>query len=376
MKTIRLPFRLKKSVLATGADLKGAFAFAKGDMAYLVDGFGDLANLDNLARFEEAIRLYGRKLGIKPKAIACDHHPGYFSTRFAEMYGLEHLITELSDIQHHEAHIASAIVDNQIKGNVIGVAFDGTGFGWDGCIWGGEFFVGSPKQFKRAAHLEYVPMPGGDAAIKEPWRMAAVHLYGTFGKDFLGLKMDFTRRLDRSKWNFVRKMIENNVNSPLTSSAGRLFDAVSAIVLCKMKSDFEAELPIELERIVSRGRFDSYEFNIRSEGDRFLIGYRKLFEGIVKDILKGMGRATISAKFHNTVAKVIVEVASRLKRKTRIGKVVLSGGVFQNGYLAARAATGLRKKGFEVFTHSGVNTNDSGIPIGQIAIAHARSRCV
>jgi len=374
MRTIHLPFKLKKPILATGADLKGAFAVAKADKAFLFEGFGDLGDLANLARYEDAIRNSERLTGIRPKMIACDHHPAYHSTCFAEIYGLERLIVELCDVQHHEAHVASAIVDNGIKTDVIGVAFDGTGAGWDGCVWGGEFFTGSPRRFKRAAHFEYVPMPGGEAAIAEPWRMAAMHLYGTFGESFMDLDIDFTRSLDRRAWRIVKRMVEGGVNTPLTSSAGRLFDAAASVILCKMRSGSEAELPIELERVAARGRFDNYEFNIRTDGEKILVGYRKLFEGIVKDMAKGISRGTVSAKFHNTIAQIITEVCSRLKRRTGIDKVVLSGGVFQNKYLTAKAAAILRKKGFKVFLHSKVNTNDSGIPLGQVAIA--RTRCV
>ena len=373
MRTIHLPFKVRRPILAMGADMKGAFAVAKGDKAHLFEGFGDLGELHNLAKFSDAVRASEKLTGIRPRIIACDHHPGYASTRFAEVYGLEHFILELSDVQHHEAHVASAIVDNGIKTDVIGVAFDGTGAGWDGCVWGGEFFTGSPRRFKRAAHFEYVPMPGGEAAIAEPWRMAAMHLYGTLGESFLDLNIDFARKLDRRAWHIVRKMIERGVNCPLTSSAGRLFDAAASVILCKMRSGSEAELPIELERVAARGRFDNYEFNIRTDGEKILVGYRKLFEGIVKDMAKGISRGTVSAKFHNTIAQIITEVCSRLKRRTGIDKVVLSGGVFQNKYLTAKAAAILRKKGFKVFLHSKVNTNDSGIPLGQVAIA--RTRC-
>jgi hydrogenase maturation protein HypF len=374
MRTIHLPFKVRKPILATGADTKGAFAVAKADKAFLFEGFGDLSDLSHLARFEEAVRNSEKLLGIRPRVIACDHHPGYYSTRFAEMYGLEHFIVDLCDIQHHEAHVASAMTENGIKADVIGVAFDGTGFGWDGCTWGGEFFVGNPKKFRRAAHFEYVPMPGGEAAIDEPWRMAAMHLYGSLGESFLDLDIDFTRMLDRRAWRIVRRMIERGVNTPLTSSVGRLFDAAASIILCKMKADFEAELPIELEKVAWKDRFDHYDFNIRTEGDRLLIGYKHLFEGIAKDMSKSLHRGTVAAKFHNTIAEIVAEVASRLRHTARVDKVVLTGGVFQNKYLTTRTVNLLQKKSFKVFTHSKVSAGDPGIPLGQIAIA--RTRCV
>jgi hydrogenase maturation protein HypF len=375
MKAIKLPFKVKRPILATGADIKGSFALADGGAAYLFEGFNDLRDICNMSRFSEAVRSASKRLGIQPRVIACDHHPGYSSTRFAQMYGLENFIEKFLDIQHHEAHVASAIVDNDIKEGVIGAAFDGTGLGWDGCIWGGEFLVGSPKSFKRAAHFEYVPMPGAEAAITQPWRMAAAHLYGAFGADFLRLGIAFTGKLDRGKWRIIKKMIDRRINSPQTSSAGRLFDAAAAMVLCRMRSEGEASLPVEFERIAAGGRSDFYGFDIKTDAGKLLVGYKRLFDGMVKDISKGMSRAVISAKFHNTVSRVICEVALRLRKTTGKKAVVLSGGVFQNRYLTARAVKDLRSLDFIVFTHSRISANDSGIPIGQIAIANARPQC-
>ena len=254
VRRITLPFRAERAVLACGADLKGAFAFAKDEKAFLIYGFDDLSDPSNFARYEEAVKAYRKKLGIKPEIIVCDLHPNYFSTHFAENLhsftpsrSRAHLSVpchyQLCKVQHHEAHIASAIVDNDIKGTVIGIAFDGTGYGYDGNIWGGEFFTGDLKGFKRAAHLEYIPMPGGEKAIREPWRMAAGYLYRAFGKDFLKsgsrayLNMPY-RNMDSLK--VLVKMIDGRINSPLTSSAGRLFDAVWSLVLSKGRVSKEA----------------------------------------------------------------------------------------------------------------------------------------
>jgi hydrogenase maturation protein HypF len=367
VKTIRLPFRLKKSVLACGADIKGAFALAEGDTAYLVDGFGDLADPDNLERYEKAVGALEKKLKIKPKVIVRDLHPGYFSTRFAESLRLTTYDLRLCKVQHHEAHIASAIVDNAVKGDVIGVAFDGTGFGTDGNIWGGEVFVGNLKKFRRAAHLEYVAMPGADAAVREPWRMAASYLYKAYGNNFLKKLKKGGRAL------FIKAMIDKKINSPLTSSAGRLFDAVGSIVLEKEDAAFEAELPIELEKIAAKDNNDAYTFG---KGDSHFLGQAStVIKAIMNDMEKKTDRAVIAAKFHNAVANLIVSAASAIRKNTGTDKVVLSGGVFQNKYLSAKAADILKDKGFKVYRHRGINTNDSGIPIGQIAIAQARGIC-
>lgn len=371
-----MPFKIKKPVLACGADLKGAFALAKGQEAYLFDGFGDLSDPDNLERYEKAVTREINKTGIKPAIVACDLHPGYFSTKFAEKFRSGHSRAHLSvpynctlvRIQHHEAHIASSIVDNSIRGNVIGVAFDGTGYGTDGNIWGGEFFVGNLRKLTRAAHLAYVPMPGGEAAIREPWRMAASYLYDAFGKRGqtpFGLKG--VRPL--------LEMIDKKINSPMTSSAGRLFDAVGSIVLEKKTVSKEAELPLELEKMAIELCRDKYDFDIKRSGGMAEIGCRKMIKGVVKDLSGGADRAIVSSKFHNTVADMILKVSIVLRKKSGINKVALSGGVFQNAFLSAGAKALLTKSGFEVFTHSQVSTNDSGIPIGQIAIAGKRAVC-
>ena len=376
MTKIILPFRVKRPILACGADLKAAFALAKGKEAYLVDGFGDLADLDNYTRYERAIKSWIRKLGIKPEIIACDLHPGYFSSRFAEDF-----LRKTKDerrktitIQHHEAHVAAVIADNSIKGDVIGVTFDGTGFGQDGNIWGGEFFVGNAAGFRRVAHLEYVPMPGGEAVISQPWRMAASYLYNAFGKKFLKLNIDFVKRLDKKKWRILEKMVDKKINSPLTSSAGRLFDAVASLVLLKKVAAFEAELPIRLEEAADPSRRDHYGFDVKRGDLYFIVRTEKLLKGVVRDLLKKKDSSIISGKFHSTMAHIISDVSIKIRKASKIKKVVLTGGVFQNRYLTEKAFDMLQQNGFKVYVHSSVPTNDAGIPIGQIAIANARVR--
>ena len=352
--------------------MKGAFALARGDEAILIDGFGDLGDLDNFEGYEKSVRKNLKKLGIKPEIAACDLHPDYFSRHFAENYTLSAKRYTLFEIQHHEAHIASAIVDNNIKGDVIGVAFDGTGYGLDGHIWGGEFFIGGLKSFKRVAHLEYIAMPGGEKAVKEPWRMAVSHLYNAFGNN----PPSIIKRWSKKDIVIIKAMIDKNINSPLTSSAGRLFDAVGSLVLSKDRVSKEAELPIGLENIAIELCRGKYDFDIDTGGKGYKISCKKIIKGIVKDLTKGVDASTISSKFHNTVAEIILKVSLKLKKKFKINKVALSGGVFQNKYLTARTVEILAAKGLKVYKHSAVSTNDSGIPIGQIAIANARASCV
>ncbi|MDO8536000.1 MAG: hypothetical protein Q7S30_03210 [Candidatus Omnitrophota bacterium] len=360
MTRLTLPFGVKRPILACGADLKGAFALAKGRYAYLFDGFGDLSDLNNFTKYEKAVKAAESKLKISPKIIVCDLHPGYFSTRFAESYQSTAISRQLYRVQHHEAHIASAIIDNGIAGDVLGAAFDGTGYGLDGNIWGGEFFAGNSKSLKRVAHLEYVPMPGGEMCIKEPWRMAVSYLYEAYGNDFLKLPIDFVKKLDKKKCSVLMGMTDKKINSPITSSAGRLFDAIGSILLGKNVARFEAQLPIELEKIA-----------VGSDGYYDISGTSGMIKGIVGDIKKKTAASIISGKFHNTIAVMILSMAKKYKMK----KVVLSGGVFQNKLLKERAIMLLKGKGFRVYTHLRVPTNDLGIPLGQIAIANARVSC-
>lgn len=360
---VKLQFKVKRPILACGADLKGSFAIANGDEAFLYEGFGDLADLGNFERYEKAVRQAIRSTGIRPAVIAHDMHPDYFSTRFAKSFSIHDPRSTLHEIQHHEAHIASCIIDNDIKGDVIGVAFDGTGYGADGNIWGGELFVGDLKGFKREAHLEYIAMPGGDAAVREPWRMAESYLYAA------------TNRCGNP---VIKKMIDRKINSPLTSSAGRLFDAAASLILGRKKAGFEAELPVALEKITANGCEEAYRYTVKIgpssfRGSPASIGTAVVIKSITDDIRKGVDKAIISARFHNTVVGMISGMAELLGNKNGINKIALSGGVFQNRYLSGKTSNILKKKGFKVFMHSKFSTTDSGLPIGQIAIVNSRS---
>lgn len=371
MDKVRLPFKVKRPLVACGADLKGAFAITKADGARFFRGFGDLGDADNLTRYERSIRREIRM--IHPFAVVCDLHPDYFSTSVAERIAASGL--KSFKVQHHEAHIASAIVDNDVKGKVIGVAFDGTGYGSDGNIWGGEFFAGDFKRFTRVAHLAYVPIPGGEAAIKEPWRMAASYIYSAFGDKGSRLCIGCVKGVTDRDWRIVRVMMDRNLNSPFTSSMGRLFDAVGSIVLSRHSVGKEAELPIDLERIASREWLDNYDFEFRKDTGSIVIDMKKTIRGIMDDMARGEDRSVISGKFHNTVALAIVNMCIILRKRYRLNTVLLSGGVFQNKLLRERAIYLLGEKGFEAYHHSRIDTNDSGIPIGQTAIANSRFLC-
>ncbi|MDD5571075.1 MAG: hypothetical protein PHD97_07950, partial [Bacteroidales bacterium] len=308
-------------------------------------------------------------------------------------------------IQHHHAHIASCMAEHNLDEKVIGISFDGTGYGDDGNIWGSEFFVCDYKEYKRINHFEYIPMPGGDKVADEPWRMAVSYIYNYFGKDFLDAvskknntaetqrrkepqinnmtsaplrlcgeknnfdtaflqKLHFLKEIQEEKVELLITAIDKNINSPLTSGVGRLFDAVSALINLCTVSGFEAEAPMRLESIIDENCTEHYSFEINDT-----IFFKKTFEEIITDMNKKVSNSIISAKFHNTIICVILEVAINIRKERNINKVVLSGGVFQNRYLLTNVEKVLVENKFEVYSQSKVPSNDGGIALGQLAIA-------
>ncbi|MDO8603157.1 MAG: hypothetical protein Q7O04_04865 [Candidatus Omnitrophota bacterium] len=379
-KKIILPFRIKSCVLALGAQSKAGFCFAGGGVAYLSDSAGELSDLGNFKKFKKSIKELQKKLKINPKIIACDLHPEYIATKYAnERVNSEGL--RVKAVQHHEAHVASCIADNNIKGKVIGIAFDGTGFGSDGNIWGGEFFAGGIKGLKRVAHLKYVPMPGGEASIKEPWRMAFSYLYSTYGKNRFAPPAMTGRKWPRS--DILRQMIDKKINSPLTSSVGRLFDGISSLIGVCDFAKYEGEAAIRLEKIIlAQGRrsFSSaslgtgklqgkYKFKYVNERGMIIIDWGPVVKGVVKDLKLGVKNPEISIKFHKAVCEMIKEICIILRNKYRIKKVCMSGGVFQNNYLKNSIEPLLKKEGFEVFLHKNVTAHDGSISLGQAVLA-------
>lgn len=362
---IDFPRRKNTKVLALGAHSKGSVCFIRKDVAYLSRPLGDLSDLKTFRLFENEVRNLKKKLKILPEIIACDLHPEYISTKYANDL-VKNTRLKLKPVQHHEAHVASCIADRKITGNVIGVAFDGTGFGLDGNIWGGEFFVGSIKGFKRVAHLQYIPMPGGEVAVREPYRMAVSYLYNAYGSNLPNLT-----RLDREKSKFLIQIIKKGINSPLTSSMGRFFDAVSSIIgICNV-IEYDAQAAIELEKAISSSTSNtkSYNFDIMNNEDIFIIMPNKIIKGIVNDLNKKLPVGIISLKFHNTISDMIKNVSILLRKKYKISKVCLSGGVFQNKYLTSHTVPLLEKEGFEVYLHKNVPTDDSNIALGQAVLA-------
>jgi hydrogenase maturation protein HypF len=287
-------------------------------------------------------------------------HPDYLSTRFAEELGVEQI-----RVQHHHAHVASCMGEHGLDEKVIGISLDGTGYGTDGNTWGSEFFIADLNGFEQRVHFDYLPLPGGDKVTKEPWRTGVSYLYKVFGDDFLKLDIPFIKSLDISRTGLILTSIQKKLNAPFSSSAGRLFDAVSAIVNCNSTASFHAEPPMRLEAIANVNVSGRYGFGIKDG----IVVLDTMIAEIVKDIQDGKNLPDIAGKFHNTIIDVIFAVVNLLKKKTGINKVVLSGGTFQNRILIREVPRLLTNNGFEVFIHEKVPSNDGGIALGQLLIA-------
>lgn len=346
-------------ILAAGAELVNCFCLGKGNQAILSQHIGDLKNLETLDFFNESAHRFIKMFKSTPQTIICDLHPDYLSTQWAFEQN-----KEVIQVQHHHAHIASCMAEHKLDEKIIGVALDGVGLGDNGNIWGGEFLIADFEEYERALHFDYVPQPGGDAANKHPWMMAVSYLVKYFPEQDFLKNMDFLRSVEPSKLELTLNMIRNNINSPLTSSAGRLFDAVSALINLCTESGFHAEAPMRLENIIKQKSNEAYEFNISNNS----VSFKPMFISIVNDLKQKTAAHEISVKFHNTVINVIFAAVKKIKAETKIIKVVLSGGVFQNRYLLENTENRLMEGGFEVFSHHETPSNDGGIALGQLMI--------
>ena len=351
-------------VLACGAELKNTICLTRGRQAFVSQHIGDLENRATDDFFRLTVNHLKRILDIDPQIVACDLHPDYLSTCYAKaMDGIPRI-----DVKHHHAHIAACMAENKADGPVIGLSFDGTGLGTDGTIWGGEVLVADYHSFTRAAHLTPVPMPGSAAAIKEPWRMAISHLSAAFSEGLQSLGLPLVQSLDSQQLGVIITMIQQQINSPLTSSLGRLFDAVAAIVGLRDRVVFEGQAAMELEMIADDTESGSYDFSW--EGDATLrIATAPIIQAVVGDMQTGCSPAVISARFHNTLILLFDQLCRHLRRDTGIDRVALSGGVFQNSRLLAGLMGALEKSGFDLLTHRLLPANDGGIALGQAAVA-------
>jgi hydrogenase maturation protein HypF len=362
---IEMPIRCPIPILAVGGQLKATFALGRDSQAILSHHLGDLDYYDAYRAFIRDVELYESLFGIKPLALVRDLHPDYAATRYAEERAASESIPVLK-IQHHHAHLAGCMAENGLIGPTIGVTFDGTGFGTDEAVWGGEFLIGDYRQFQRAAHFRYVGMPGGDQAIREPWRMAIAHL-GDAKVSNEGLKA----RLLRTPLQAVERMLESGLFTPLTSSAGRLFDAVASIAGVRDVVSYEGQAAIELESLASQvSSSETYPFGLDGESP-MVIDTRPLIASVADDTKEKVNPAVISRRFHSTLVEIIACVCNKLRETTRIEAVALSGGVFQSTLLTCEATQRLQEDGFGVYRHHLVPPNDGGLSLGQAAIGAA-----
>jgi hydrogenase maturation protein HypF len=352
------------AVLGVGAELKNTICLTRGREAFLSQHIGDLENLETLHSFEHAIAHLERVLEIKPQCLAHDLHPDYLSTQWA--ISQDHL-PRLA-VQHHHAHIASVMAEQKLSGPVLGLAMDGTGYGTDGTVWGGEILLVEADQFERLGHFRTLPLPGGAKAIKEPWRMALSCLWSLNPEHLREEFKDFLDRWPQEKVSIVIQMLERSINTPLTSSCGRVFDAVSCLAGLRDTINYEGQAAIELEQAMEDdcGRYEGRVFKKQGE---WILDPLPMIEQVVGDLRSGLSPGIVSARFHNGVVSLLAEVARLVREGTGLRRIALSGGVFQNACLFENVVSALTERGFEVYSHVEVPANDACIALGQAYVA-------
>ncbi|HAR94861.1 MAG TPA: carbamoyltransferase HypF, partial [Deltaproteobacteria bacterium] len=360
---IRLPVT-SRPLLATGAQEKSAFCLAKDTYGFLSQHIGDLDNIETIEHYEQTVDLYKRLFRVEPAAVAHDMHPDYLSTRYA----LRHKDRlPLIAVQHHHAHVAACMADNGIPGRVIGIAFDGSGYGPDGTVWGGEFLVAGYERFERFGHFQQLPMPGGELAIRKPYRLAIAYLRALLGSL---PALPFAEALPATEVNIILRQGEQRINTPLTSSCGRLFDAVSALLGVCQTITFEGQAAVELEMSsASTGSDESFPYYVELADGVWQVHVGPMFEAIVHQIAGGVPTSRLAETFHTTVASVAASVASLIHQETGIRDVVLTGGCFQNRLLLEKTIRSVRRIGLNVFVHRQVPCNDGGVALGQAVVA-------
>lgn len=354
------------SVLAVGGELKNTICMNKQEFFFPGQHIGDLENAETLAFFEQSMNHFAKILQIEPELVVCDLHPGYLSTRWAQ----EQTHWPVLSVQHHHAHIAAAMAENQLTGQVIGLALDGTGYGPDQTVWGGEILIADELAFQRAAHFRTVPMPGGEKAIREPWRMVVAYLQ-QIGVPFRA--ENFFPDVSAQEADLVRQMLKRQLNSPLTSSCGRLFDAVAALAGLRYRVGYEGQAAMQLEaragEINRLSDHSGYQLDIRGDEFPLVLDWQPLLEQVMADLANHVSVSEISKKFHVGIIDGLYRAVRRIYHITGIRRVVLSGGCFQNRLLSEALVQKLKQETFQVFYHTIVPPNDGGLSLGQAYIA-------
>lgn len=375
------------NILACGSNMKNTFCISKSNFVFLSSHIGDLENLETFEHYKKNVAHYEKIFTFKPEYIAYDMHPDYMSTEYASEQALPKI-----PIQHHHAHAASCMFENKLKNKTISICFDGTGYGTDNKIWGGEFLICDLKSFTRIGHLAYIKMPGGEKAVKEPWRMAISYIYETYRGGHISSK-DFHYIIEKLYGKEALSLInilDRKINCPETSSMGRFFDAISSMLGIRNIVTYEGQASIELEACAFENCNDYYSYNIKKITDlddseyisedlnpcenkinyAYIIEPFAIINGIINDILNVVPNGLIAAKFHNTIVEFTVELCNIIRINTKLNDIVLSGGVFQNSYLLSKTVSTLKANGFKVYTSKAVPSNDGGISLGQLAIAN------
>ena len=354
-----------RNILACGPNMKNTFCISKEGYLFLSQFNGDLENLETYEHYKKNIEHFKKIFSFSPQFIAHDMHPGYMSTKYALEYDLRRIA-----VQHHHAHIVSNMFENNLEQKVIGVCFDGTGYGADGKIWGGEFLICDRLEFTRVAHLDYIKMPGGEKAIKEPWRMAVSYLYKSFSEQKSKKEVyDMIFELYGNRAINLIKILDLNINCTETSSMGRLFDAMANIIGITDVVTYEGQASIELEAISEMDIEESYAYKVIKR-DTYIIEPYEIIVDAIKDKIKGIPGKIIASKFQNTIVNLTISMCARIREDSGINVVALSGGVFQNSFLLEKICYNLKQNNFEVYTHKDLPSNDGGVAIGQIIVAN------
>ncbi len=353
---LELPFDIGRT-LAVGADVKSTICLSRGREAFVSQHLGDLDLLATQQNFERTCRHFMRLLQVEPQLVVRDMHPGYFSSTFADSLSLPTV-----QIQHHHAHAVSCMAEHGITTPVLALTMDGTGYGPDQTVWGGEVLVAELSGYRRLAHLRQVRLPGGEAAVRQPWRMALSYLFGLFGGDATAISR--LRPVGPTE-SIVLQMLATGLNSPLTSSCGRLFDAVAALLGLRDRVSFEGQAAMELEMLAAKGNGQCYPFAVDQKQEPWIIDTFPLLAALIDDIEKKVPADRISGRFHSSLAAILTETCRLAREQIGLDQVVLSGGVFQNALLSGLLQQSLRDQNFKVYSHRQLPPNDACISLGQ-----------
>ncbi len=356
----------RQEILSLGPEMNNTISLTQGDHVFMSHYLGDLQNAFAYQSFLQAIDHLSNVLEIKPTIIACDTHPDYLSSRYAHESGLQ-----VIEVQHHHAHIASVLAEHGRTDRVIGVSFDGLGWGENNELWGGEFLVCDLSDYQRAGHLQLIPQPGGDVCTKRITRMAYMFLQKAFGKEADRIINDLFPAFSEQERKIVTQMVEKGINTPYTSSAGRLFDTASAILNICTENTYEGQAPMELEGTASQAESEEgfYPVPIEENDSTLIVKTPDLIRQMTQDYRSGVNREICAVRFHNSIAQFVLEMCIRIRDRTKLNTVALSGGVFANAILTEKLTLILEKEGFEVLTNIAVPAGDGGICLGQAAVA-------